>query len=166
MRNSLSAMACVRCNWSSEAESARSTGPLPFLAQSYRGCLWPVKNNNHFLSVFFFCVCMCVYWQRQGVGGGACSHEQMDFNLKFHTAEKLLQSGTAWRMEARGERGKKKKKNGWKNKEQQRLHEERDVSKAAAEGNIQYLKGWRLRQPSQHKLIWSATIISRAYQGK
>lgn len=44
---------------------------------------------------------------------------------------------------------------GWaeKNKEQQHLHGERDVSEAAAKGDIQYLKGWRLRQPLQHKLI-------------
>lgn len=35
--------------------------------------------------------------------------EQMDFNLKFHTAEKQLQSGTAWRMEAQREREKEKK---------------------------------------------------------
>lgn len=40
-------------------------------------------------------------------GGGA---EQMDFNLKFHTAEKQLQSGTAWRMEAEREREKSRKK--------------------------------------------------------
>ncbi len=38
-------------------------------------------------------------------GGWRVGHEQMDFNLKFHTAEKQLQSGAAWRMEV----GKKKK---------------------------------------------------------
>lgn len=143
---------------------------LKALAQPARYHFWlshttaafdPLKTTTDFC-LFFVCVFTCIYWWRRE---GCCSHEQMDFNLEFHTAENLLQSGTAWRMEARGEKGKQKK-NGWKNKEQQRLHEERDVSKAVAEGNIQYLKGWRLRQPSRHKLIWSATIISRAYQGK
>lgn len=96
--------------------------------------------------------------------GGGC--KQMDFNLKFHRAETQLQSGTAWRMEAARVGGGGVGVKSWENKEQQHLHEERDVSQAAAEGNIQYLTGWRLRQPSLHKPIWSVTIISRAYQGK
>lgn len=38
------------------------------------------------------------------MGGG---RKHMDFNLKFHTAETQLQSGTAWRMEAEWEGEKK-----------------------------------------------------------
>ena len=77
----------------------------------------------------------------------------------FTQLRNKLQSRTAWRMEEDVEKISFKEKI-----EQQHLHEERDISKA--EGNIQYLKGWRLRQPLQHKLIWSATTISRVYQGK
>lgn len=65
---------------------------LPLLAQSQYG-FDPFKITTTFSRVLFLFISVFVLiWE---VAGGGVAHEQMDFNLKFHTAEEQLQSGTA-----------------------------------------------------------------------